>query len=96
MAFEEDLTPFLQETEFSVPATLSGGVQVPVIFDEPHVDVLGAGLMEASQPTVLGMSSDLGALKHGAPLQVSGRHWRVIGVQPDGTGMTRLLLERAS
>lgn len=96
MAFEEDLTAFLQETEFSVPATLVGGVVVQVIFDAPHVDMLGAGLMEDTQPSVLGRTVDLGALNHGAALSVNGQNWRVSRNQPDGTGMTRLFLERTA
>ena len=95
MAFAEDLTAFLSDDEFSVPATLAGGAVVQVIFDEPHVDTLGGGLMEGSLPQVLGRSVDLDAQNHGAAITVAGRNWRVIGNQPDGTGMTRLLLERA-
>jgi hypothetical protein len=96
MAFEEDFTAFLQDAEFSVPATLTGGVVVQVIFDAPHVDMLGAGLMEDNQPTVLGRTVDLGALNHGAALSVNGQSWRVARNQPDGTGMTRLFLERVA
>jgi hypothetical protein len=73
-------------------ATLPGGVVVPVVFDAPHADALG-GLMESSKPTVLGRTADLSAIDHDAELSIDGNVWRVVGVQPDGTGMTRLMLE---
>lgn len=90
--FVEDLAAFLKETEFSVPATLPGGSVVQVIFDEPFEEIIG---MESSQPTALGRSVDLFGLAHGSTITVSSRSWRVVGIQPDGTGMTRLLLGRA-
>lgn len=90
--FAEDLTAFLSTQEFAQTATLPGGVQVQVIFDNAYADVLG---MAASGPTVLGRSQDLGALPQGAALQVDGRSWLVADKQPDGTGMTRLQLELA-
>lgn len=94
MAFAEDLTAFLSDDEFSVPATLPGGSVVQVIFDDPHSDVLGSGMLEDSAPQALGRSVDLDTLSHGAAIAVAGRNWRVAARQPDGTGMTRLLLER--
>jgi len=88
--FAEDHTAFLDTGEFADLATLPGGGQVRVIFDAPHADVLG---MEASAPTALGRTVDLQALAHGHALQVRGQAFVVVGVQPDGTGMTRLVLE---
>lgn len=91
--FAEDLSPFLNVAEFSVPATLPGGQVVPVIFENPHGDGL-AGFMESSQPTALGASAQLASLDHGSVVSIGGASWAVVGVQPDGTGMTRLVLER--
>lgn len=92
--FAEDLSAFFSEAEFSVSATLPGGAVVQVIFDEQHQDALG-GVFEASGPTALGRASDLSALLHGSTVQLRTRTWRVVGIQPDGTGLTRLILERA-
>ena len=90
--FAEDLTAFFSEAEFSVPCALPGGAVVQVIFDQPHAE---ASFMEASNPSALGRTADLDALGHGAEVSVGGVAWRVVGVQPDGTGLTRLILERA-
>jgi hypothetical protein len=91
--FAEDLTAFLSDAEFSVPCTLPSGAVVQVIFDQPNSE--GFGLMEASNPSALGRSEDLAAVGHGSEVSAEGVAWRVVGVQPDGTGMTRLILERA-
>lgn len=91
--FAEDLSPFLNLAEFSVPATLPGGQVVPVIFDNNYDGGLG-GLMESSLPTIMGATSQLSALDHGSVVSIAGVSWAVAGVQPDGTGMTRLMLER--
>jgi hypothetical protein len=51
--------------------------------------------MEASNPSAIGRSEDLAAVGHGSEVSAEGVAWRVVGVQPDGTGLTRLILERA-
>ena len=94
MAFVEDLDLFLSEAEFAVPCTLPGGAVVQVIFDNAHSDALG-NAFESSDPQALGKTSELLGLSHGAEVLIEALAWSVVGVQPDGTGMTRLLLERA-
>jgi hypothetical protein len=90
--FAEDFTAFFSSAEFSVPCTLPGGAVVQVIVDQPHAE---ASFMEASNPSALGRSDELAAVGHGAEVSAGGVDWRVVGVQPDGTGLTRLILERA-
>lgn len=95
MAFVEDFTPFLSNAEFAVPCTLPGGAVVQVIFDDAHQAAL-TNSFEASAPTALGTTAELSALQHGSALQINGRAWSVEGIQPDGTGITRLILERTA
>jgi hypothetical protein len=101
MPFVEDFTPFLQETEFSttvlIPVT---GAQVQVIFDDAYQEAL-TGAFAASQPTALGTTQDLECLDHGSVLMLPKAvgslelvAYAVVSNQPDGTGMTRLMLER--
>lgn len=102
MPFVEDLTPFLQESEFSTKALiLDTGAEVPVIFDNGYEGGLG-GLAEASGPSVLGTTAQLQSLVHGSGLLLPKavgstelEHWAVTGNQPDGTGMTLLTLRKA-
>lgn len=103
MPFVEDLTPFLQEAEFSTTALIvATGVDVQVIFDDGFDAGLG-GAFETSQPTALGATQDLQGLGHGSVLMLPSAvgsptlvEFSVANVQPDGTGMTRLILERVS
>lgn len=92
MAFAEDLDVFLDTDEFAVPAVLPGAVTVNVIFDNQYASPFD---ISASRPSCLGKSSDLDSLLFGAEIAVDGVDYVVRSVEPDGTGMTRLLLEKA-
>jgi hypothetical protein len=99
MAFVEDFTVFLQESEFSVEATATTRfgelVQFQVIFDDAGGLPLG-GFIEATQPTALAKTEEIVDLVHGCAVAVGGVDYLLTGTQPDGTGMTRLTLERAA
>ena len=90
MAFEEDLDVFLDE--FAVTALLPGAVTVNVIFDNQYASPFD---ISASRPSCLGKSTDLDSLLFGAEIAVDGVDYVVRSVEPDGTGMTRLMLEKA-
>lgn len=77
-------------------ASVGGREGVLVIFDDAHGNPLD-GLMEASTPELRGLTAALGAIHHGVSVVVEGRGtFTVAEHQPDGAGMTRLLLERVS
>ena len=70
-----------------------GGTTLTGIFDALHDDVIG---MEANPPTFTVKAEDLGNVlpAHGTAVLVQGeREAVVVGVQPDGSGWLRLLLE---
>lgn len=98
MAFEEDLSLFFDTSGFAVDAQATDAhgelVQFQVFFDQPHAD--GLGVMESTNPSVLGRSVDLDDVPHMAQVLIGDQAWIVVGHQPDGTGVTRLLLEPAS
>lgn len=100
MAFEEDFTLFFDDTEFAVAATattrLGAALQLKVIFDAPHVDGLDGARLETCQPEALAPSNSVQGLTHGDPITINGKAYVIVGVKPDGTGVTRLILERAS
>lgn len=95
MAFEEDFSLFLDTADFAVDAqvttTLGEILAAKVLFDQPHAD--GLGVMESIDPSALGRTVDL---EHATHLLIGDATWLVVGRQPDGTGMTRLLLEAVS
>lgn len=64
----------------------------PVIFDQAAVET-GAGAT-ARMPVVDVLDSDIaGAAAHDTQLLIAGATYTVIDIQPDGTGMSKLVLE---
>lgn len=80
---------FAQKVEFA-------GVQEPIlgIFDDAYVasDVGELG-MGTTRPTLLVSTSQVPAGVRGMQLQTGGEYFTVEDTQPDGTGMTLLVLE---
>ena len=74
------------------------GVDVPVIYDRPHYGA-GMGLAEASQPEMLAQTTDVAPLRQGDRIYVNSNGdvdiFRVASTEPDGTGLTRVVLEQA-
>ncbi len=84
----------LKHVANAVATVQATGAQVAVVFDERYQPGLGS-VFESSMPSALGASADLQALEHGSALQIHAQTWHVAGIEPDGAGMTRLMLERA-
>jgi hypothetical protein len=63
------------------------------IFDEAFnaVDINGQAI-EGSVPTFLASSAAVDGIADGDTITIDGQVWNVIGRQPDGTGMTLLIL----
>lgn len=70
---------------------LVGGREVPVIFDTPYADAFDDHI-DTAAPQCLGDSAALGTLQRDDTLRIDGRPYRVQRAEPDGTGLTRLLL----
>lgn len=88
--FAEDFDLFL--TDFGTQATLAGGANVTGIFDASSIDILTAASVG---PVFLTPSSGISALVYGSPITINSLAYVVRQIEPDGTGMTRLVLERA-
>ena len=87
MVFAEDLDAFLGD--FAIAATLNGAA-VKVIFDQEYIEPLN--LVQSTNPHCL-VKSSVGAAVDDA-LVADGISYTVISVQPDGTGMDLLELNR--
>lgn len=70
-----------------------GGMAVPVIFDKPYSDPF-AGQIDAMAPVCTGASADLAGLERDSAIAIDGVEYRVETAEPDGTGLTRLVLYR--
>lgn len=96
MAFTEDLSEFLDPTYgFAVTATYNGVTSVNGIFDAQYFEPeAGLGGVQASQPVFLCRAADVPSAVHGQTLVVNAVTYQIVGVEPDGTGMTLLKLEQ--
>lgn len=91
MAFTENLDAFLLEADFAVSATL-GASTFKVIFDRAHTEALG---INNTTPVCGAKTSDVSSATRGTSITVDGTAYTVIDNQPDGTGMSTLVLQVA-
>lgn len=95
MSFAEDLSAFF--TDFAVSASFTvEGVQktARVILDQPYAAPFGVQV-DADAPMCVGATAALAGLQRDAAITVDGRAFEVERVEPDGTGVTRLVLRSA-
>ena len=99
MAFAEDLSPFFDTDGFAVEATV-GAATINVIFDRAHIAALTglAGGIDGTQPMALAQSSDVTAqsIARDTALVIGGTTYYVTSIQPDGTGVSLLVLSLES
>jgi hypothetical protein len=89
--FTEDLSVFFSTDDFAVAATLQG-VAVNGIFDETYMEPIG-NVVEGRAPIFTCATTAIPAVSQGQTLVIGARTFKVRGVEPDGTGVTRLRLE---
>lgn len=96
MPFAEDLAPFFNTAEFASDATLNG-VAVRGIFDAAYQlgDVGGQG-MASTAPVLTLATTDVPASPVGKSVVVNSVSYVVAAHEPDGTGVSLLLLKRAA
>ncbi len=85
----EDLVPFF--AEFGQACAIAGG-SVTGIFDAQPQQAFG--LVDASGPALTIRSSDWASVTRGESVTVAAVAYTVIGIEPDGTGITILRLQR--
>lgn len=92
MAFAEDHADFINaDTPGAKPCTINGN-SVYGLFDNGYADALG---IAGRDPALLVIESQVGALSIGLAITVDAAAYTVVGIEPDGTGITRLQLEAA-
>ncbi len=92
--FTEDLTAFLNPDEFATSVTV-GGVAVPAIFDNGYaLGSVGGFGMASTQPAITLATANVPAAPEGQAVVVNSVAYLVASHEPDGTGVSRLLLER--
>lgn len=88
MAFTENFPDFM--ADFGVAATV-GAVSLTGIFDSAYQDVLG--LVAGSQPVLLVETALIPAAVVGTSVVIGSTTYSIAELQPDGTGLTRLVLK---
>ena len=101
MAITEDLTIYFDSsTGMAVTAqytpkeyahTSSKTTTIKGIYDNEYLEVLDA---KTSTPVFVCATSDVSAVKNGDKLTVNSTVYTIRNTQPDGTGVTRLELEK--
>lgn len=96
MAFVEDLAPFFDTDEFASDATLNG-VAVRGIFDNAYqLGDVGASGMASTAPVLTLATTDVPTDPVGKSVVVNSLSFVVVAHEPDGTGVSLLLLEKAA
>jgi hypothetical protein len=94
--FTEDFSAFMNTSEFATTCTLNGAT-VAAIFDAAYAQgSVGTYGMASSQPVLTLATADVPATPVGAAVVVGAASYMVAEHQPDGTGISRLLLEAAA
>ena len=78
-------------------ATLPGGGEVAGMFDDPYArGGVGSVGMAATQPEFIAATGALPADVVGIVVTIQGQAYVVVEHQPDGVGLSRLVLEMSS
>ena len=93
----EPVDEFFDVGDFAESATFVDGSNnsstILVIFQAPgETLVLGGEEFQTTEPTALCKSADVAAANNDCKLTVRSVQYKVRTVQPDGTGITRLIL----
>ena len=94
MDMSADNRAMLSSSEFGATSFTLNGVGIQGIYDAAYYQVIGVdGSVESSQPAVICVQADTIGVKHEDIAVIDGKTFYVVGIKPDGTGMTELALE---
>ena len=96
MTFKNDLTNdldiFLDDDEFAVDVIFNS-VTIQGIFDNEFIEAVEGEMgIETTVPQCQFKTSDVSTAVHGDTMIINSIDYNIIGIQPDGTGMTLILL----
>lgn len=92
MPFTEDLTAFFSTSDFGTAATYNGSTTINGIFDNDYTEPMGR--LQAASPVFVCRTADVSTAAHGQTLVINAVTYKIRGVEPDGTGITLLRLEK--
>lgn len=92
-----DLAAMMSEAEFAVRVTVGTGTAAVArsgIFDAGYLEAAG-GQVQTVGPALTMRSADVAGVAMFGAVSVGTTAYRVVGIEPDGTGVTVLRLELA-
>jgi hypothetical protein len=89
----EPVATYFDPAFFGIAATYNGSATVNGILDLAYYEPLG-NVAEGSAPVFTCAAADVPSVAHGDTLVIGARTYKVCGVEPDGTGIVLLRLER--
>lgn len=98
MAFDEDLTPFFDTdghgVDFIHTPAIGADVNAVGIFDSDYASADGGEVgITGSQPQLTFATGDIPSPKYGEIITIAAKKYAIVGIHPDGTGVTTLVLE---
>ena len=98
MAFAEDFSVFFDLDGFAVPFRYvpKAGKEINGngIFDDAYFEAPGGEVgFSASQPRLTVESAIIKNPVYGETIVTNEKYYQIVGIQPDGTGVTTLILE---
>lgn len=104
MAVETDTDRSTMIADFGSTVTFSPGdtwpnrndqtVEIKGIFDNEFFELVGEDTrIKSSQPMLICKTSDVSDAERNSVVEIGTDKYKVVGVEPDGTGITLLLLE---
>lgn len=87
--FAEDLSVFTDTDDFGITASINGA-SVNGIFGNEFVQV---DFVESQSPIFECDAAYVVGVAHGDTVTISSSTYKVRGIQPDGTGLVKLVLE---
>jgi hypothetical protein len=92
----ENLDIFFNTNHFATEVTI-GSSTIKGIFDNMHYGVDSPSYFEVStsEPVLTVKSSDITTLQRGDSVTINSQAYRVHDIQPDGTGISRVLLHKS-
>lgn len=91
----EDLSPFLATDEFASQILFDDGTTALGIFDDAY-EVIKSGMgMASTAPAISLATADVPDAPVNQQVVIKGKTYVIAASEPDGTGMTVLILEAA-
>lgn len=90
----EDLDDFFHTDEFAIEVVFDGGSPVKAIMDADFIEAGEATVgIEGDQPRLTCKAQDVNTVQHGSTVVADGDTYTVRGIEPDGSGLVRFVLE---